>query len=210
MSGESSRSSRMAAHVRQSWPIARPARGRHPRRHAGPAAGPAVRPRRPRRHRRSRPLESKGRAYYRRKLAAGKAKAEAMSASSDASPMPSSGGYEPTPTRAPPATETRAREGTAGRLFTPARPACTRTPALRISHSRKPHPRRYAHHEDTEEDDPKTPHPGVLTLEGCRSGARAGERTGSPASVSIAPRRHKAPTPKPHDLVYRFGAGARA
>jgi hypothetical protein len=41
--------------------------------------------------------------------------------------------------------ETRAREGTPGRLGHPARPACPRTPALRISHFPDPHPRRYRH-----------------------------------------------------------------
>ena len=38
----------------------------------------------------------------------------------------------------------RVREGTAGRLMYPARPAHTRTPALRISHFPDPHQRRYA------------------------------------------------------------------
>ena len=37
----------------------------------------------------------------------------------------------------------RAREGTAGRHMNPARPARTRTPALRISHFPDPHKRRY-------------------------------------------------------------------
>ena len=41
-------------------------------------------------------------------------------------------------------TSRRAREGTAGRHFNPARPAHTRTPTLRISHFPDPHQRRYA------------------------------------------------------------------
>jgi hypothetical protein len=40
----------------------------------------------------------------------------------------------------------RAREGTPGRLLYPARPACPRTPALRISHFPDPHTRRYRRH----------------------------------------------------------------
>jgi hypothetical protein len=55
--------------------------------------------------------------------------------------MPFTGSWQPTP----PARKKRAREGTPGRLFNPARPACPRTPALRISHFPDPHPRRYRH-----------------------------------------------------------------
>ena len=38
----------------------------------------------------------------------------------------------------------RAREGTAGRLKNPARPTCTRSSTLRISHFPDPRHRRYA------------------------------------------------------------------
>ncbi len=88
-------------------------------------------------------LDTDGRAYYRRKLAAGKTKAEAMRCLkrriSDALYRQLRADAKTSPTR----TWTRAREGTAGRHSTPARPACTRTPALRISHFPDPHQRRY-------------------------------------------------------------------
>ena len=50
-------------------------------------------------------------------------------------------------------TWTRVREGTAGRHTNPARPAHTRTPALRISHFPDPHQRRYPRRHDAEEHD---------------------------------------------------------
>ena len=87
-------------------------------------------------------LDTPGRAYYRRKLAAGKTRAEAMRCLkrriSDAL-------YRQlrADANAPRRTSRRAREGTAGRHFSPARPAYTRTPALRISHFPDPHQRRY-------------------------------------------------------------------
>jgi transposase len=56
-----------------------------------------------------------------------------------ACPTPSTGSWPPTPW----SRKTRAREGTPGRLGHPARPACPRTPALRISHFPDPHTRRY-------------------------------------------------------------------
>ena len=79
--------------------------------------------------------DTEGRAYYRRKLAAGKTKAEAMRCLkrriSDAL-------YRRLRRRRRRTTWTRAREGTAGRHFNPARPAHTRAPALRISHNPDP------------------------------------------------------------------------
>ena len=85
-------------------------------------------------------LDTPGRAYYRRKLAAGKSRREAMRCLkrriSDAL-------YRQLRADARPPALTRVREGTAGRHFSPARPACTRTPALRISHFPDPHQRRY-------------------------------------------------------------------
>ena len=89
-------------------------------------------------------LDTPGRAYYRRKLAAGKTRAEAMRCLkrriSDALYRQLRADAK-TPPRAD--TWTRVREGTAGRHFNPARPAHTRTPALRISHFPDPHQRRY-------------------------------------------------------------------
>ena len=55
--------------------------------------------------------------------------ARPCAASSGGSPTPCTAGSAPTP----PGALTRAREGTAGRHSNPARPARTRTPALRIS-----------------------------------------------------------------------------
>ena len=84
-------------------------------------------------------LDTPGRAYYRRKLALESPAARRCAASSAASPTPCTADSEPTSPRA----WTRVREGTAGRHTNPARPACTRTPALRISHFPDPHQRRY-------------------------------------------------------------------
>ena len=55
-------------------------------------------------------------------------------------PTWSTGSWPPTPR------SKRAREGTPGRLYCPARPACPRTPALRTSHFPDPHPKRYPRH----------------------------------------------------------------
>jgi hypothetical protein len=88
-------------------------------------------------------LDSDGRVYYRRKPAEGKRPLEAIRCLkrriSDAI-------YHQLvidAMTALPRTPTRAREGTAGRLTYPARPASTRTPTLRISHFPDPHQRRY-------------------------------------------------------------------
>jgi transposase len=85
--------------------------------------------------------DTPGRAYYRRKRAAGKPRWKPCAACDGASPTPSTGSWPPTPATR----KTRAREGTPGRLSNPARPACPRTPALRISHFPDPHTRRYRH-----------------------------------------------------------------
>ena len=89
-------------------------------------------------------LDTPGRGYYRRKLAEGKTRKEAMRCLKDGSPTPSTDSSSPTP--APPTTRTlaRAREGTAGRLKNPARSTCPRTSTLRISHFPDPHARRYS------------------------------------------------------------------
>ena len=89
-------------------------------------------------------LDTDGRAYYRRKRAEGKKPLEALRCLkrriSDAIYRQLVADAARSPTRG---RGTRAREGTAGRLMYPARPAHTRTPALRISHFPDPHPRRY-------------------------------------------------------------------
>ena len=84
-------------------------------------------------------LETPRPRYYRRKLAA-KTRGEAMrclkrrisDASSSSTPQPTGA-----------IRWTRVREGTAGRLKNPARPARTRIPALRSSHFPDPRKRRY-------------------------------------------------------------------
>ena len=88
-------------------------------------------------------LDTPGRTYYRRKLTEGKTRMEAMRCLkrriSDAIYRQLLADAIVAAAGAP----RRAREGTAGRLQNPARPAHTRTPALRISHFPDPHPRRY-------------------------------------------------------------------
>ena len=88
-------------------------------------------------------LDTEGRAYYRRKIAAGKTRAEAMRCLkrriSDAL-------YRQlrTDTKSAAATTVKAGPGGhRGASHNPARPASTRTPALRISHFPDPHPARY-------------------------------------------------------------------
>jgi transposase len=92
-------------------------------------------------------LQTDGRAYYLRKIAAGKTRREAMRCLkrriSDALYRQLvADARAPTESRPKP-TSRLAREGTAGRLRHPARPAHTRTPALRISHFPDPRTRRY-------------------------------------------------------------------
>ena len=90
-------------------------------------------------------LDTDGRVYYRRKRAEGKKPLEAIRCLkrriSDAI-------YRQllADANGPPAAKTlaRAREGTAGRLFNPARSTCPRTSTLRISHFPDPRRRRYA------------------------------------------------------------------
>ena len=106
--------------------------------------------------------DTEGRAYYRRKLAAGKTPMEALRCLkrrlsdvvyrqlvADASAQ---------------AAMTRVREGTAGRHFNPARPTHTRSSTLRISHFPDPRSRRYA--EERRREDPRSKHP--LDTEGCQ------------------------------------------
>ena len=99
-------------------------------------------------------LDTPGRAYYRRKLAAGKTHSKRCAASSAGSPTPSTASSSPTPQAAP--LKVRAREGTAGRLKNPARSTCTRTSTLRISHFPDPQQRRYAPTTDDPEEATQT------------------------------------------------------
>ena len=83
-------------------------------------------------------IDTDGRAYYRRKIAAGKSRREAMRCLKGASP-PLSAISAQTPPRA------WTRPGRAQRCDTSVQrdEAQTRTPALRISHFPNPHQRRY-------------------------------------------------------------------
>ena len=99
-------------------------------------------------------LDTPGRADYRRKLAAGRNRSRRCAASNAASPTPSTDRWSSTRERSSRPTLTRVREGTAGRLKYPARPARTRIPALRISHFPDPHQRRYPRRRSTGRDRP--------------------------------------------------------
>jgi len=83
-------------------------------------------------------LDTEGRAYYRRKLAAGKTPMEALRCLkrriSDALYRQLVADAQRAATANSPDTVEAAREGTAGRLKNPARPTCPRTSTLRISH----------------------------------------------------------------------------
>ena len=89
-------------------------------------------------------LDTDGRAYYRRKRAEGKKPLEAIRCLkrriSDAIYRQLLDDAQDEPRRS----LARVREGTAGRLFNPARPTCPRTSTLRISHFPDPRERRYA------------------------------------------------------------------
>jgi transposase len=71
----------------------------------------------------------------------GKPRWKRCAACAGASPTWSTGNSPPTPK------SKRAREGTPGRLYCPARPAFPRTPALRTSHFPDPYPRPYPRHQ---------------------------------------------------------------
>ena len=115
--------------------------------------------------------DTEGRAYYRRKLAAGKTRWKPCAASNDGSPTSSTGSSSPTPS-APSSAMTRAREGTAGRLLNPARSTCPRTSTLRISHFPDPHNRRYA--EPADPEDPRHKPSAALDTEGSQIRACGG------------------------------------
>jgi hypothetical protein len=78
---------------------------------------------------------TEGRAYYDRKVAAGKTPREAMRSLNGGCRTSSTTRWSSTPGR-----RQRAREDTWGRLLAPARPACTPAPALRRSHFPDPPP----------------------------------------------------------------------
>jgi transposase len=78
---------------------------------------------------------TEGRAYYDRKVAAGKTPMEAMRALKRRLSALFTANWSPAPGR-----RQRAREDTWGRLLAPARPACTPAPALRRSHFPDPPP----------------------------------------------------------------------
>ena len=87
--------------------------------------------------------DTPGRAYYRRRRrAAGRPRWKRCAACAGACPTWSTASSSLTRQR-----RTRAREGTPGRLYCPARPTFPRTSALRTSHFPDPHPRRYPRHQ---------------------------------------------------------------
>ena len=94
-------------------------------------------------------LDTEGRVYYRRKLAEGKTRMEAMRCLkrriSDAvyRQLVADAQARSHRTSSHPTELARAREGTAGRLKNPARSTCPRASTLRISHFPDPRPRRY-------------------------------------------------------------------
>ena len=88
--------------------------------------------------------DTEGRAYYRRKLAAGKTPMEALRCLKR---RLSDVVYRQLVADAHASRLERVREGTAGRLFNPARPTRTRSSTLRISHFPDPRSRRYADHQ---------------------------------------------------------------
>jgi hypothetical protein len=93
--------------------------------------------------------DTAGRVYYRRKIADGKTRMEALRCLkrrlSDViyRRLLTDAQHQRRPR--PAATIRRAREGTAERLTNPARPTCLRESALRISHFPDPRNRRYPH-----------------------------------------------------------------
>ena len=108
--------------------------------------------------------DTEGRAYYRRKLAAGKTPMEALRCLKR---RLSDVVYRQLVARRPGSTEVeRVREGTAGRLFNPARSTRTRSSTLRISHF--PDPPRPTLRRHPPSEDPRPQH--CLTQRGARSG----------------------------------------
>jgi transposase len=74
---------------------------------------------------------SDGRAYYDRKIKEGKTRSKRSAPSNGASATPSTGTCSPTPDTPATPSRLRAREDNRGTALNPARPAHTRTPALR-------------------------------------------------------------------------------
>ena len=114
--------------------------------------------------------DTEGRAYYRRKLAAGKTPMEALRClKRRLSDVVYRQLVADARARDRPAAR-RAREGTAGRLKNPARSTCPRSSTLRISHFPDPHNRRYARPSDARKTTAPTPINRPLTQRGARSG----------------------------------------
>ena len=92
-------------------------------------------------------LDTPGRAYYRRKLAAGNTTLQTLRCLkrriSDALYRQLVADAQRAQLATPPNLSRRVREGTAGRLKNPARSTCPRTSTLRISHFPDPRDRRY-------------------------------------------------------------------
>ena len=114
-------------------------------------------------------LDTPGRAYYRRKLAAGKTRMEAMRCLkrriSDAVYRQLLADARASCQRR---TSARVREGTAGRLKNPARSTCPRTSTLRISHFPDPQHRRYNRPRAPGRPDQEARPDRQLTTEGSR------------------------------------------
>ena len=111
-------------------------------------------------------LDTDGRAYYRRKRAAGKKPMKRCAASSDASQTPSTASLSPMPTRA---LGRRTREGTAGR--TQESSAVDLPPHIDTSDQPlpDPHRRRYAARHTRKSQTDQAPSRPPLTTEGSRS-----------------------------------------
>jgi transposase len=91
-------------------------------------------------------LDTDGRVYYDASAPKARSPSKQSDASNGGSRTRSTDSSSRTRNAPPSPTLARAREGTAGRLFNPARSTCTRTSTLRISHFPDPRRRRYARH----------------------------------------------------------------
>ena len=124
-------------------------------------------------------LDTPGRAYYLRKIAAGKSRREAMRCLkrriSDAL-------YRRLRADADHGRERGSGRAPRGAHFSPARPACTRTPALRISHFPDPQPRRYPRRKSHGRPRPRDPSNQPLDIRGVPKG-RTLFRPNMPMSV---------------------------
>jgi transposase len=113
-------------------------------------------------------LDTPGRAYYRRSGPPGRPSSKRSAASNAGSPTRCTASSSPTPNQQ----LARAREGTAGRHFNPARSTRTRPSTLRISHFPDPQPRRYNRHRSPGRARRRGHPRRRLTTKGSRSDAR--------------------------------------